>query len=80
MDAKPKIPRICYGGPRIQVYTDGSIVSCSSDMPARWPCGNIMDTDLMELWRSPEFRKMHHELRTTGYSGKPCSYCAKKFH
>lgn len=59
----------------LSVRYDGNIALCCNDWPGWYKCGNIMETNLDEIWQGEAF----HAARTKLYHGQrnfgPCNGC-----
>jgi radical SAM protein with 4Fe4S-binding SPASM domain len=57
---------------RLEVHADGNVSSCK--FFPEFVVGNLYDTDMVELWQSPSFRKVRTILATNGMM-PVCSKC-----
>jgi len=57
---------------RLEVHADGNVSSCK--FFPEFVVGNLYETDLLELWQSPDFRRIRTTLATNGMM-PVCSKC-----
>jgi radical SAM protein with 4Fe4S-binding SPASM domain len=57
---------------RLEVHADGNVSSCK--FFPEFVVGNLYETDLVELWQSPDFRRIRTTLATNGMM-PVCSKC-----
>ncbi len=57
---------------RLEVHADGNVSSCK--FFPEFVVGNLYETDLLDLWQSPDFRKIRTTLATNGMM-PVCSKC-----
>ncbi|KAA0109640.1 radical SAM protein [Mycolicibacterium sp. P1-5] len=57
---------------RLEVHADGNVSSCK--FFPEFVVGNLYETDVLDLWQSPEFRKIRTILATNGMM-PVCSKC-----
>lgn len=53
------------------ILLDGSVVACCHDYKRATCFGNIFDNDVLEIWKSPEFRQFRWDI----LSGNAPSFC-----
>jgi radical SAM protein with 4Fe4S-binding SPASM domain len=61
---------------RMSITWDGNVVGCCNDFLARYRNGNVRDTPVLEVWNSPEYRRLREAVHRKAYESLPlCKGC-----
>ena len=70
-----RVPRCAQPRNPLVIDWKGDVLLCCNDYRGEVVFGNVADQNLVDIWHSPEFRKVRRELRAGDYRLAICRRC-----